>query len=323
MDLAISPGTNSARADVHERLNTQSIELGSMESTEKRRKARMGASAFRAAGILMAAVFVANAGISTPEETAPRYYLGFDRNDYPGDDAMKLLRRDFVFNGYWLGNPPGENQNSWSGKREFLRSLGFGFLVLYRGREEHELANVKDPIQFGGEEAETAAQAAKREGFPSNTIIFLDIEEGGRLSPAYHSYIQGWLWTLTQRGFQGGFYCSGIQVREDAQSTITTADDIMRFLFPKSRAFSMWVFNDSCPPSPGCVVPKGAPAPSRSGMAYAQIWQFVRSPRDKQTARHCQGYAKDGNCYSALDSAHRFHLDVNSATSPDPSGGAR
>lgn len=284
----------------------------------------LGANSFSLAARVFALSIVtlfAASSVSTPQES--RYYLGFDRNDYPGDEAMKFLRHDFAFTGYWLGNPPGEKTNSWSGKREHLRSLGFGFLVLYKGREDREVTNAKDPRQLGEEDAQATAEAAKHEGFPSDTVVFLDIEEGGRLSAAYHSYIQGWLWTLTQLGYQGGFYCSGIPVREDAQSTITTADDIMSFLFPKSRAFAMWVFDDSCPPSLGCTVPKDPPAPSKSGIAYAQIWQFVRSPRDKQTARHCRGYAKDGNCYAGLDAAHRFHLDVNSATSPDPSGGAK
>jgi hypothetical protein len=270
---------------------------------------------------LIVAVFFSNPP-SASQET-PHYYLGFDRNDYPGDDAMKLLRHDFAFTGYWLGNPPGEKTNTWAGKREFLRSQGYGFVVLYRGPEERELAGVKDPKQLGQEDAEATAKAGRREGFPSNTVIFLDIEEGGRLSPAYHLYIQGWLWTLTQLEYQGGFYCSGIPVREDAHSTITTADDIISFLFLESRAFTMWVFNDSCPPSPGCVTPRDPPAPSKSGIAYAHIWQLVRSPRDKETARHCRGYAKDGNCYAALDTAHKFHLDVNTATSADPSGAAK
>ena len=272
--------------------------------------------------VSLIALFFANSD-SSPQDASQRCYLGFDRNDYPGDEAMKLLRRDFAFTGYWLGNPPGEKTNNWAGKREFLRSLGFGFLVLYRGREERELGDRRDPKQLGEEDAKAAAEAAKREGFPSETIVFLDIEEGGRLSSVYHSYIQGWLWTLTLLGYQGGFYCSGIPVREDAHSTITTADDIMNSLFSKSRACVIWAFNDSCPPSPGCVTPRDAPAPSASGIGYAQVWQFVRSPRDKQTARHCRGYAKDGNCYAALDAAHHFHLDVNSATSADPSGGAR
>ncbi len=82
------------------------------------------------ATLLAVTVFVANSP-SEPQETPPRTYLGFDRNDYPGDDAMKLLRRDFAFTGYWLGSPPDDTTNSWTGKRELLRSEGFGFVLLF------------------------------------------------------------------------------------------------------------------------------------------------------------------------------------------------
>src|SRR5579875_2705389 len=40
---------------------------------------------------------------------ASNQWSGFDRNDYPGDDAMLSLRASFAFTGYWLTNPPGEN----------------------------------------------------------------------------------------------------------------------------------------------------------------------------------------------------------------------
>src|SRR5712692_5001349 len=65
-----------------------------------------------------------------------RSYLGFDRNIYPGDAALPVLRKTFTFTSYWLSPPPGEKTNTWSGKRELLRSQGFGFVVLFRGREE-------------------------------------------------------------------------------------------------------------------------------------------------------------------------------------------
>src|ERR1700758_4233521 len=61
-------------------------------------------------------------------------YLGFDRNEYPGDDAMVRLRKQFAFVGYWLSPPPGEKTNSWVGKRDKLASQGFGFVLLHAGR---------------------------------------------------------------------------------------------------------------------------------------------------------------------------------------------
>jgi hypothetical protein len=256
-------------------------------------------------------------------QESPHAYFGFDRNIYPGDDAMKSLRRDFAFTSYWLSPPPGEKANTWARKREFVRSLGFGFLVLYRGREERELKDAKTAQSLGAADAEATSQAAKREGFPSNTIIFLDIEEGGRLSPAYHSYIQGWLWTLTQIGYQGGFYCSAIPVKEDAQTTITAADDITNFLALKSRAFTIWAYNDACPPSPGCVFPEKALSPTLSGNSTAEVWQYAQSPRRMEFSAHCApGYHTDGNCYAPSDASHAWFLDANSATSADPSNGA-
>jgi hypothetical protein len=252
------------------------------------------------------------------------FYLGFDRNTYPGDDALPVLRKTFSFASYWLSPPPGEKTNTWSGKREPLRSMGFGFLVLYRGRDSHEFKSAEHAARLGEQDAIAAAEAAKNEGFPRDTVVFLDIEEGGRLLPAYHSYIQGWLWTLTTRDYQGGFYCSGMPVREDAHSTISTADDIISHLFLKSRAFSIWAYNDACPPSPGCAFPKNPPAPSVSGVDGATVWQFAQSPRRKQFTAHCLAkYAPDGNCYAPGDTARKWFLDVNSATSPDPSGGSK
>ena len=44
-------------------------------------------------------------------------YLGFDRNDYPGDANLRILRHTFSFVGYWLNVPPGAAYNTWAGKR--------------------------------------------------------------------------------------------------------------------------------------------------------------------------------------------------------------
>jgi hypothetical protein len=264
---------------------------------------------------------------ATPNKT----YLGFDRNIYPGDEALPILRKTFSFASYWLSPPPGEKINSWSGKRERLRSLGFGFVVLYRGPESRELETVKDPGQKGEDDSIAAADAAEQEGFPPMSIIFLDIEEGGRLSPAYHAYIHGWLWHLrsTQgRNYQGGFYCSGIPVNEGKGKTITTCEDIDNNLFHSSRAFTLWAYNDMCPPSPGCVFPANPPEPSVVEKQFCDtcidIWQFAQSPRRKEFTAHCPAnYHKDANCYAPGDTAHAWFLDVNTAISSDPSGGAK
>ena len=259
---------------------------------------------------------------SVAPETNPRSYLGFDRDIYPGDAAMPILRKTFAFTSYWLSPPPGEKTNTWLGKREFLHSQGFGFLVLYRSRETAELKNEAAAKRIGIQDAKDALDAAKSEGFASGTIIFLDIEEGGRLPASYHAYLGVWCEELTRAGYHPGVYCSGILVREEPGVTITTADDIRNHA--ASRDITIWAYNDSCPPSPGCTFPQNPPAPSSSGIGYAAVWQFAQSPRRKEFTAHCPAkYAPDGNCYAPGDTAHAWFLDVNTATSRDPSGGAK
>jgi hypothetical protein len=249
-------------------------------------------------------------------------FLGFDRNIYPGDAALPVLRKTFSFASFWISPPPGEASNTWAGKRVLLREQGFGFVVLYRGREQRALKTLAQAGTAGASDARDGAANAKREGFAAGTIIFLDLEEGGRLSPAYHAYLRSWADTLIAAGYRPGVYCSAIPVSEGHRVTITTADDIRSNEAP--REFSYWVYNDVCPPAPGCVTKPTVPPPAKSGTPYAAVWQFAQSPRRKEyTAKCAATYARDGNCYAPGDTAHAWFLDLNSATSADPSGGAK
>jgi hypothetical protein len=244
-------------------------------------------------------------------------YLGFDRNDYPGDDALPVLRKSFVFAGYWLSPPPGAKSNPWIGKRLAMHAQGFGFLLLYQGRTSGQLPNTKTSIEAGETDARAAAAAARREGFPEGSIIFLDVEEGGRFFDTYHGYLRSWAESLQREKFRPGIYCSGITVNEGEGSTIMSADDIRAHIGVSDVVY--WVFNDSCPPSPGCGIPAAPPAPSASGVKYAEVWQYVRSPREKKIASHCVGYAGDGNCYAPSDTKHQWILDLDAARTANPS----
>jgi Domain of unknown function (DUF1906) len=256
----------------------------------------------------------------TNDKSDAKSYLGADLNAYPGDDALPILRKSFSFLGYWLSAPPGEKKNAWLGKRELLRSRGFGFVVLYVGPQIRGLKSATQASQKGTSDGKDATTVATREGFPKGTIIFLDIEEGGRLPATYHGYLRTWTDQLTNVGYRAGVYCSGMPVNEGGGVTILTADDIHHNLGPREMAY--WVFNDACPPSPGCAVSQNPPLPSASGVPYAAIWQISQSPRRKQFTAHCAAtYAPDGNCYATGDAAHAWFLDLNTATSPDPSGG--
>jgi glycoside hydrolase-like protein len=246
--------------------------------------------------------------------------IGFDRNEYPGDQNLKGLRATFSYVGYWLNNPPGSPANTWVGKRSKLEEAGFGFLVLFNGRLYRELGSVARALELGKVDAQQAVQAAKREGFPAHTIIFLDQEEGGRLLPEQMAYLFAWVDRVSDGGFRAGVYCSGIAAQEKSGESVITAEDIRQNA--GTRHIAYWVTNDACPPSPGCAVPRRPPPPSTSGVPFADVWQFAQSPKRRDVATACQGYNSDRNCYAGMSRASQhLHIDLNTATSADPSHG--
>jgi hypothetical protein len=269
------------------------------------------------ASLRLATVTAAVGGISGDGE--PPTYLGFDTNTYPGDAALPQLKKSFAFSGYWLNPPPGTKENTWLGKREILRKNGFGFLVLYNGRTERQLKLPNDPAKLGQADAEVAAESARREGFPDHTVIFLDQEEGGRLTPVQMTYISNWIEGVMAWHFYAGIYCSGMAAKEARGQSVVTADDIRARVSAPLLFF--FVYNDACPPSPGCAYPKIAPEPALSGVKYAQVWQFAQSPRRHEFTRACRAtYSADGNCYPPNRvNTGSVILDLDSATSPDPS----
>jgi len=261
--------------------------------------------------------FVSNA--SPQSRPAGDSYLGCDSNDYPGDENLKALRQTFSYTGFWLNRPPGEKNNTWIGHRTAVQSAGFGFLVLFDGRFFKELKTVTRANGLGKSDAQTAVAAAKREGFPAGTIIFLDQEQGGRMLPAQKAYIYAWVDGVTAAGFRAGIYCSGMAAADDGG--VVTAEDIRKSA--GGRKITYWVTNDACPPSPGCAFPRQSPNPTDSGISFAEVWQFAQSPKRPEVAGGClNNYDVDGSCYApGVDLSRRFDVDVNAATSADPSQG--
>ena len=247
-------------------------------------------------------------------------YLGFDRNDYPGDATLDALAQEFAFSGYWLNAPPGEKSDSWLGKRAILRSHGFGFLVLFNGRMDKELKSSRDPKTLGSRDATAAVNAAKHQSFPPGAIIFLDQEEGGRMLPEQRAYLYAWIDAVNSSGYQAGVYCSGIPVRESGGVETTTASDIRSNA--RGRKINFFIYNDVCPPAPGCDFDSEPLSPGQSGASSATTWQFAQSPGRPQFTALCPyKYNSDGNCYAPLPGNQKVFVDLDSAATPDPSRG--
>ncbi|MDW5267029.1 MULTISPECIES: glycoside hydrolase domain-containing protein [Acidobacteriaceae] len=257
------------------------------------------------------------------QSDAAHAYLGFDLNDYPGDQALPALRQHFSFTGYWLNTPPGDRQNSWQGKRDIILRNGFGFLVLFNGRLDTEITKAQKsgtaPAALGKSDAAAAIAAARREHFPLNAIIFLDQEEGGRLLPEQADYLFAWTEVIARSGYRPGVYGSGQLVNEGHGHTITTAQDIRSHVAAQHlHEIALWVVQDGCPPSNGCVL--NALPLAASGTPDAMVWQYAQSPRRKSLTEACaQSYGRDGNCHAP--GAPDLSIDLNTAASPDPSHG--
>jgi hypothetical protein len=285
------------------------------------------AAAWAGASLASAAILCASSprGMQTvqPPTPAARNYLGFDRNIYPGDANLSLLKQTFSFCGYWLDAPPGESSNTWLGKRELLNATGFGFLVLFDGRRERELKTSSTPDSIGARDATIAAETAKSEGFSPGTVIFIDQEEGGRMLPDQRAYLHAWIDGVNASGFRAGVYCSAIPAKEGGGTSVITANDIRENA--GGRPIEFFVYNDACPPSPGCSFPAAPPSPTDSGVLFAAVWQFAQSPGRRAYIASCPShYDRDGNCYAPLiPPSGAVHVDVESATSPDPSAGRR
>jgi hypothetical protein len=257
-------------------------------------------------------------------------FVGFDRNVYPGDDHLAELHKHFAFTGFWLNNPPGEQQNTWSGHRPQLVAAGFGFAVLWNGRLDAEIKHAKlTPEALGRQDAANAIAAAQHEGFPAGTILFLDQEEGGRLLPEQSAYFFGFTEALASSPYRAGSYLSGQPSDDGAgnngrRTTITTAQDVRQTIAARHlHDVSLWVAQDACPPAPGCTVSPAAVGhlhPADSGTVDVDVWQYAQSPQRPELTRACsKTYAADGNCYAGISSD--LFLDLNLASSADPSHG--
>ncbi len=274
-------------------------------------------------------VFAASASAQPPSVShrqrsgAAHAYLGFDLNNYPGDQALPALRQHFSFAGYWLNTPPGAQRNGWQGKRDLLLRNGFGFLVLFNGRLDDEITKAQKsgtpPAVLGKSDAAAALAAAHREHFPQNTILFLDQEQGGRLLPEQVGYLFAWTEVVASSGYRPGVYGSGQPVNEGHGHTITTAEDIRSHVAAEHlHEIALWVAQDSCPPSNGCVL--NALPVAASGTPDAVAWQYAQSPRRKSSTAACAStYARDGNC--EVPGVPDLAIDLNAAGSPDPSHG--
>ncbi len=173
------------------------------------------------------------------------------------------------------------------------------------------------PVRCSGSRGLGAARRLS----PREQSSFWTRKKAAGCCPQQKAYIYAWVDAVAAAGFHAGIYCSGIAAKEDGGVSVVTAEDVRQD--SAGRKIVYWVANDACPPSPGCAFPKLPPSPSGSGIDFAEVWQFAQSPKRPDFAAGCPAnYNRDGSCYPpGIDHGQRLYVDVNTATSADPSHG--
>ncbi len=67
--------------------------------------------------------------VTTEANGFAAFFAGFDRLEYPGDDAMTWLiqHTNLRWTGFYLAPAPSQPYTGWMQKRAFLEELGWGF----------------------------------------------------------------------------------------------------------------------------------------------------------------------------------------------------
>ena len=107
----------------------------------------------------------------------------------------------------------------------------------------------------------------RKKGFqegPSFSSIKKKADECFRSS---EEYVYAWIDAVNSSGYRAGVYCSGIPAREKGGVTIITANDLQDNA--NGRKIVFLIYNDSCPPSPGCDFQK------KSAFAATE-WHSIR-----------------------------------------------
>lgn len=247
----------------------------------------------------------ASGGLSTTREPL-RGVPGFDTRDYPGDAAMRQWfgASPYRWVGYYLPAPC-YTGTTWSGRRQALRDIGWGFAVLFVGEQDWRAMGraptdtaVANPRcssahltpENGRAHADDAAAAADADGFPAGTVIFLDVERVESVSPELDGYVRAWM----ARMLEGGRYTPGLYAHDVNVEAVYAAvadeyvqanrEDRPPLWVARTRDFDV------------------AASPRESGYAAASIWQGRLNTSEEWNGT-------------------RLNIDVNVSSSADPSRG--
>jgi len=242
-----------------------------------------------AAGLALGAC---GAGVGAPSAgPAPlesRGVPGFDTRSYPGPDAMRAWREASPYR--WVGfylPAPCYTGTSWQGRREEVRSMGWGIALLFVGEQDWPDAGaVRDTLaarpvpegprctrtnltaERGRADAAEAERAAAAEGFAAGTVVYLDVERVESVSDSLRAYVEAWVEALAGGRYRPGLYAHA----RNADALHDAATDALRRAAPpvtdgegSEAMVPLWVARPG-----GFSLRRG---PTESGFPGATIWQ--------------------------------------------------
>lgn len=234
--------------------------------------------------VLLAACGGTGPAPGAPAPEAPRGVPGFDTAIYPGDAAMRTWRAASPYRwvGYYLPAPC-HRDASWVGTRARLAAMGWGTAVIYVGQQAWEGVPDRAPgdpsaaarpiicsrtlltAAAGRGDADDAIAKAAADGFPTGTIVYLDIEPVTTVSDSLRAYYRAWTRRMLDEGrYRPGLYAHRRNVAEiqaDMRAEYTDAGGMMA-----SVSVPIWI---AAPAEDFSLVR----APTEVGVVAAKIWQ--------------------------------------------------
>jgi hypothetical protein len=137
-------------------------------------------------------------------------YAGFDTDIYPGLAQLAWLKANTNLSwcGYYLAPAPSHDDTSWVGQRTALAAQGWGLAPIFVGQQTTGPGSHNAVGPQGSTDGALAAELAANEGFPPQSCLFLDWEDGSSPGPQAQAYISAWANAVAESGYEPGIYCS-------------------------------------------------------------------------------------------------------------------
>ncbi len=228
-------------------------------------------------GALAACVVLVGCAPRVPEAPDRVSYPGFDTWQYPGAEVLASWRDEAPYEwiGYYLPSPCHRGR-TWEGRRSEIEGMGFGIAVLYVGQQTWDgVADPEEPpdviicsrtlldAENGRRDGRDAVETMRAEGFPTGSVIYLNVERMERVTSAMAEYYAAWQQTVLEDG----------RVVPGTYAHMSNSDP----LFAVARQVFEQQNTTTLPPfwNAGGTALSLESAPTDAGRPYAKIWQGI------------------------------------------------